>query len=109
MLPAHRIVDSQRGIYRVKIGLTGNQVAPSTYDKHLVKSRCSLSRLVVNSCSTRDARAHTHKLSQSLRDGTLRRSSSKKFRRTVTLSVDLTCVPVGFRTTANRFPSGARS
>jgi hypothetical protein len=48
-------------------------------------------------------------LSQSLRDGTFRRSSSKKFRRTVTLSVDLTCVTLGFRTTAKRFPSGARS
>jgi Alginate export len=44
--------------------------------------------------------------------GTRRRSSSKKFSRTVTLSVDFcSCsdVPPGYRRSAKRLPSGARS
>jgi len=64
---------------------------------------------IVGYTKRRDARAHIRKQSQSLPGGIFRRSSSKKFSRTVTLSVDLTCVPPGFRTTAKRFPSGAKS
>jgi hypothetical protein len=50
--------------------------------------------------------------SQFLPVGTLRRSSSKKFSRTVTLSRGLcprSAGPSAFKTTAKRLPSGARS